>query len=177
MALEDSQVWIAYWIPSGSDLMNLKSRLERSLDLEGLVRASKVTRDLPSKSTLSPGMWGKWLPTFLPWGTTVHYHWRCCHLNWLLYWLWQDLLDLMIFPIWIWDSWGHYQKEFSKQSRPGNPPKPFLFPSYPVDTRLCPKQTLLDYISRTESFRSSGTGQKVYLFHILNLTAQYHHPL
>ena len=48
----------------------------------------------------------------------------------------------------------------SKQSRPGNPPKPFLFPSYPVDTRLCPKQTLLDYISRTESFRSSDTGQK-----------------
>ena len=37
----------------------------------------------------------------------------------------------------------------SKQSRPRNPPKPFLFPSLPADGRLCPKQTLLQYISQT----------------------------
>ena len=52
----------------------------------------------------------------------------------------------------------------SKQSRPGNPPKPFLFPSFPADKRLCPKQTLLQYISRTESFRPTDSGQKNNLF-------------
>ena len=52
----------------------------------------------------------------------------------------------------------------SKQSRPGNSPKPFLFPSFPADKRLCPKQTLLQYISRTESFRTIDSGQKNNLF-------------
>ena len=52
----------------------------------------------------------------------------------------------------------------SKQSRPGNPPKPFLFPSFLADIRLCPKQTLLQYISRTESFRPTDSGQKNNLF-------------
>ena len=51
-----------------------------------------------------------------------------------------------------------------KQSRSGNPPKPFLFPSFPTDKRLCPKQTLLQYISRTESFRPTDSGQKNNLF-------------
>ena len=52
----------------------------------------------------------------------------------------------------------------SKQSRPGNPSKPFFFPSFPEDERLCPKQTLLHYISRTESFRSADSNQKNNLF-------------
>ena len=56
----------------------------------------------------------------------------------------------------------------SKQSRPRNPPKPFLFPSlfpsFPADGRLCPKQTLLQYISQTESFRPTDPGQKNNLF-------------
>ena len=52
----------------------------------------------------------------------------------------------------------------SKQSRPSNPSKPFLFPSFPEDERLCPKQTLLHYIFRTESFRSKDSNQKNNLF-------------
>ena len=56
----------------------------------------------------------------------------------------------------------------SKQSRPRNPPKPFLFPSlfpsFPADGKLCPKQTLLQYISQTESFRPTDPGQKNNLF-------------
>ena len=52
----------------------------------------------------------------------------------------------------------------SKQSRSDKPSKPFLFPSFPEDERLCPKQTLLHYISRTESFRSTDSNQKNNLF-------------
>ena len=44
----------------------------------------------------------------------------------------------------------------SKQSRPSRPLKPFIFPSFSPDKRLCPKEALQVYISRTEYFRSEG---------------------
>ena len=44
----------------------------------------------------------------------------------------------------------------SKQSRPSRPIKPFIFPSFSTDKRLCPKVTIQAYVARTESFRSEG---------------------
>ena len=44
----------------------------------------------------------------------------------------------------------------SKQSRPSRPLKPFMFPSFSSDKKLCPKEALKAYIARTESFRGEG---------------------
>ena len=44
----------------------------------------------------------------------------------------------------------------SKQSRPSRPLKPFTFPSFSSDKRLCPKEALQAYAARTESFRDEG---------------------
>jgi len=44
----------------------------------------------------------------------------------------------------------------SKQSHPSRPIKPFIFPSFSPDKRLCPKVTVQAYVARTESFRSEG---------------------
>ncbi|XP_065918856.1 integrase/recombinase xerD homolog [Dysidea avara] len=44
----------------------------------------------------------------------------------------------------------------SKQSKPSRPLKPFIFPSFSSDKRLCPKEALAAYITRTESFRGEG---------------------
>jgi len=44
----------------------------------------------------------------------------------------------------------------SKQSRPSRPLKPFKFPSFSSDKRLCPKETLQAYLARTESLRGEG---------------------
>ena len=44
----------------------------------------------------------------------------------------------------------------SKQSRPSRPLKPFIFPSFPSfpsNKRLCPKEAVQAYLSRTESLR------------------------
>ena len=44
----------------------------------------------------------------------------------------------------------------SKQSRPSRPLKPFTFPSFFSDKRLCPKEAVQAYVARTESFRGEG---------------------
>ena len=44
----------------------------------------------------------------------------------------------------------------SKQSRPSRPLKPFTFPSFSSDKRLCPKEAMQAYVARTESFRGEG---------------------
>ena len=44
----------------------------------------------------------------------------------------------------------------SNQSRPSRPLKPFTFPSFSSDKRLCPKEALQAYAARTESFRGEG---------------------
>jgi len=44
----------------------------------------------------------------------------------------------------------------SKQSRPSRSLKPFTFPSFSNDKRLCPKEAIQAYIARTESFRGKG---------------------
>ena len=37
----------------------------------------------------------------------------------------------------------------AKQSRPSKPAAPFVFPAFPADKNLCPKESLSEYISRT----------------------------
>ena len=44
----------------------------------------------------------------------------------------------------------------SKQSRPSRPLKPFTFPSFPANKKLCPRETVKAYKARTESFRGEG---------------------
>ena len=43
-----------------------------------------------------------------------------------------------------------------KQSRPSRLLKPFTFPSFSANKRLCPKETVQAYVARTESFRGEG---------------------
>ena len=44
----------------------------------------------------------------------------------------------------------------SNQSRPSRPLKPFTFPSFPANKKLCPKETVKAHVARTESFRGEG---------------------
>ena len=59
----------------------------------------------------------------------------------------------------------------AKQSHPSRPLKPFTFPSFSSDKKLCPEEAVLAYISRTEFFR--GEGKIGFFFHMLNLTIQH----
>jgi len=52
----------------------------------------------------------------------------------------------------------------AKQSRPSKPAASFVFPAFPADKNLCPKEALLEYVSRTESYRGSGSERKTKLF-------------
>ena len=52
----------------------------------------------------------------------------------------------------------------AKQSRPSRPAAPFVFPAFTTDKNLCPKEALSEYVSRTESFRGTGSDRKTKLF-------------
>ena len=52
----------------------------------------------------------------------------------------------------------------AKQSRPSKLAAPFVFPAFPADKSLCPKESLSEYISRTESYRGTGPDRKTKLF-------------
>ena len=58
-----------------------------------------------------------------------------------------DLRCLKLLP----DGIQFYPSELAKKSRPSKSVAPFIFPAFPSDNKLCPKVTLLSYISRTES--------------------------
>ena len=67
-----------------------------------------------------------------------------------------DLRCLKLLP----DGIQFYPSELAKQSRPSKSVAPFIFPAFPSDNKLCPKVTLLLYISRTESYRGNGSDRK-----------------
>ena len=48
----------------------------------------------------------------------------------------------------------------AKQSRPSRPAAPFVFPAFTTDKNLYPKEALSEYVSRTESFRGTGSDRK-----------------
>ena len=58
------------------------------------------------------------------------------------------------------DGIQFYPSELAKQSRPSKSVTPFIFSAFPSDNKLCPKVTLLSYISRTESYRGNGSDRK-----------------
>jgi len=51
-----------------------------------------------------------------------------------------------------------------KQSRPSKPAASFVFTAFPADKNLFLKEVLLEYVSRTESYRSTGPDRKTKLF-------------
>ena len=60
----------------------------------------------------------------------------------------------------------------SKQSRPSKPATSFVFLAFLADKNLCPKEALLEYVSKTEAYRGSGKPCSSYL--ISNHTTQFH---
>jgi len=64
----------------------------------------------------------------------------------------------------------------TKQSRPSKPAASFVFPAFPADKNLCPKEALLEYVSRTEFYKAQDqTGRLSYSYHTLNHTTSFHH--
>jgi len=51
-----------------------------------------------------------------------------------------------------------------------------VFPAFPADKNPCSKETLLEYVSRTESYRGSGSYRKTKLY-IKGCTTPFHHHL
>ena len=39
-----------------------------------------------------------------------------------------------------------------------------MFPAFPADKNLCPKEALLEYVSKTKAYRGSGSNRKTKLF-------------
>jgi len=52
----------------------------------------------------------------------------------------------------------------AKQSKPSKPAASFVFPAFLADKNLCPKEGLLEYVSKTEAYRGSGSNRKTMLF-------------
>ena len=78
-----------------------------------------------------------------------------------------DLRFLQILP----KSIQFQPSELSKQSRPSRPLGLLLFPAFSVDKRLCPKETLKAYLSRTESLEAHVITRKLNSsFHMSSLT-------
>ena len=68
-----------------------------------------------------------------------------------------DLRCIKILP----DGVEFKSNSLAKQSRPA---APFVFPAFTTDKNLCPKEALSEYVSRTESFRGTGSDRKTKLF-------------
>ena len=71
-----------------------------------------------------------------------------------------DLRYIKLLP----DGLQFKPSSLAKQSRPSKPNAPFVFPAFPADKNLCPKEALSEYVSRTESYRGTGSDRKTKLF-------------
>ena len=68
----------------------------------------------------------------------------------------HDLFNLdMKYMKFLSDGVEFKSSSLAKQSRPSRPAVPFVFPAFTANKKLCPKEALSEYVSRTESYRNT----------------------